>query len=165
MSNNKGVKRNSLSAELNDKEMSSTKKGGKEEFESFDDDLDEEELEDEEDLLDEEEEDEEDEVSASEESNPDEPPKEYRSRSFVVSKSDFKGKEEEYPIWKIDGNSLLQKYIPFKDDSGQILYRSTSVYSGWSINHKDNYYHAPTIVKKQDNNDTIVEFQKSLVKV
>jgi len=121
----------------------------------------EEDLDDEEDI-DEEEEEEEDLGSGSEESNPDDPPKEFKSRSFVVLKSDFK-KGEEYSIWKIDGNSLLQKYIPFEHTDGTTLYKSTSVYSGWAVDHKDNYYPAPVEFKWTDKNDTVVKFLKEQI--
>ncbi|KAL1129186.1 hypothetical protein AAG570_013716 [Ranatra chinensis] len=84
-------------------------------------------------------------------------------RSFVVLKTEF-DQGGDPPIWRIDGNSLLQKYMPFKEPDGTTLYKSTSVYSGWSINSKDSYYPAPVVFKRQQRNDVIIQFERSQVK-
>lgn len=90
--------------------------------------------------------------------------KDFTSGAFVVMKSDFINSTSDPPIWKIDGKALLQKYIPFVQD-GKTLYKNTSVYSGWTINNKDNYYPITVIFKQQSRKEHIVEFQRDLVKV
>lgn len=92
------------------------------------------------------------------------PPKEFTNGAFVVLKTDFDN-EGEPIIWKIDGKALLQKYVPFKDEESQkTLYKNTSVYSGWSINNKDQYYAAPVIFKQQTRKEHIVEFLRNDIK-
>uniref|UniRef100_A0A8D8QTR3 Uncharacterized protein n=1 Tax=Cacopsylla melanoneura TaxID=428564 RepID=A0A8D8QTR3_9HEMI len=123
-------------------------------------DEDEEDLDDEENV-EEEEEEEEDENAGAPGSTP---PKEFTNGAFVVLKTDFEN-EGEPIIWKIDGKALLQKYVPFKDEESQkTLYKNTSVYSGWSINNKDQYYAAPVIFKQQTRKEHIVEFLKNDIK-
>lgn len=123
-------------------------------------DEDEEDLDDEENV-EEEEEEEEDENAGAPGSTP---PKEFTNGAFVVLKTDFEN-EGEPIIWKIDGKALLQKYVPFKDEeSSKTLYKNTSVYSGWSINNKEQYYAAPVIFKQQTRKEHIVEFLKNEIK-
>lgn len=123
-------------------------------------DEDDEDLDDEENV-EEEEEEEEDENAGAPGSTP---PKEFTNGAFVVLKTDFEH-EGEPIIWKIDGKALLQKYVPFKDEEAQkTLYKNTSVYSGWSINNKDQYYAAPVIFKQQTRKEHIVEFLKNDIK-
>ncbi|XP_051163793.1 nucleolin-like [Leptopilina boulardi] len=83
------------------------------------------------------------------------PPKDYTSGAFVVAKSDI-GQSTDPTLWRIDGKALLQKYLPFKDD-GKTLYKSTSTYSGWSVNNKDKYLAAQVTFKVQNRSETIVE--------
>ncbi|VVC43988.1 Hypothetical protein CINCED_3A002347 [Cinara cedri] len=42
-------------------------------------------------------------------------------------------------LWRINGNSLLQKYVPFKNNIGKILYKSVSVYSKWDKDYEHLY--------------------------
>jgi len=67
------------------------------------------------------------------------------------------------PVWKIDGKALLQKYIPFKQDD-KILYKNTSVYSGWGSNVKEQYYSAPVSFLQQTRKEHIIEFFKDKIK-
>lgn len=90
--------------------------------------------------------------------------KDFSSGAFLVLKSDFINSANDPPIWKIDGKALLQKYIPFVQD-GKTLYKNTSVYSGWTINNKNNYYPITVIFKQQSRKEHVVEFQRDLVKV
>ncbi|KAK7604810.1 hypothetical protein V9T40_005996 [Parthenolecanium corni] len=134
----------------------------KKEEEDDDDDLNEEEVEDEElddEEVEEEEEDEEEEETPIEGNT--KSFKEFASGSFVVLKSDFHNSEDP-PIWKIDGKALLQKYAPFEHD-GKTLYKNTSVYSGWTINNKDQYYPATVVFKQQSRKEHVVEFQRDLI--
>ncbi|XP_012274415.1 nucleolin [Orussus abietinus] len=83
------------------------------------------------------------------------PPKDYTSGAFVVAKADL-GANSDPTLWRIDGKALLQKYLPFKED-GKTLYKSTSTYSGWSVNNKDKYLAAQVTFKVQNRSETIVE--------
>ncbi|KAK0162993.1 hypothetical protein PV327_006711 [Microctonus hyperodae] len=83
------------------------------------------------------------------------PPKDYTSGAFVVAKADVGGNNDP-TLWRIDGKALLQKYLPFKTE-GKTLYKSTSTYSGWSVNNKDKYLAAQVTFKVQNRNETIVE--------
>ncbi|XP_034249577.1 uncharacterized protein LOC117650328 isoform X2 [Thrips palmi] len=90
-------------------------------------------------------------------------PNEFSSGSFVVIKSDFHSTTTP-AIWKIDGKALLQKYVHF-DQDGQIMYKNTSTYSGWTLSNKDQYYPAAVEVKSQKRNETIVKFKRELITV
>ncbi|KAJ8686878.1 hypothetical protein QAD02_022672 [Eretmocerus hayati] len=83
------------------------------------------------------------------------PPKDFTSGAFVVAKADITG-DKDPTLWRIDGKALLQKYLPFKED-GKTLYKSTSTYSGWSVNNKDKYIAAQVTFKLQSRQETIVE--------
>uniref|UniRef100_A0A1B6L7U3 Uncharacterized protein n=1 Tax=Graphocephala atropunctata TaxID=36148 RepID=A0A1B6L7U3_9HEMI len=89
--------------------------------------------------------------------------KDFTSGAFVVLKSDATNLEADPPLWKIDGKALLQKYIPFQQD-GKTLYKNTSVYSGWTINNKDNYFPVSVIFKQQTRKEHIVEFHRDQIK-
>lgn len=137
-------------------------RGKSKEEEDEEEDLNEEEVEDEE--LDDEEEEEEDEEEEEENNTTDgniKTPKEYSNGAFVVLKTDFNNTDDP-PIWRIDGKSLLQKYVPFEQD-GKMLYKNTSVYSGWTLNNKDQYYPATVVFKQQTRKEHIVEFQRDLI--
>ncbi|KAG7199352.1 hypothetical protein KM043_018196 [Ampulex compressa] len=84
-----------------------------------------------------------------------ETPKDYTSGAFVVAKADIGGNTDP-TLWRIDGKALLQKFLPFKED-GKTLYKSTSTYSGWSVNTKDKYLAAQVTFKVQSRTETIVE--------
>ncbi|XP_060863127.1 ABC transporter F family member 4-like [Metopolophium dirhodum] len=90
------------------------------------------------------------------------PAKKFTSGAFVVLKTDMIGKGNP-PVWKIDGKALLQKYIPFKQD-GKVLYKNTSVYSGWGSNVKEQYYSAPVSFIQQTRKEHIIEFYKDKIK-
>ncbi|NP_001232947.1 uncharacterized protein LOC100168217 [Acyrthosiphon pisum] len=90
------------------------------------------------------------------------PAKKFTSGAFVVLKTDMIGKGNP-PVWKIDGKALLQKYIPFKQD-GKVLYKNTSVYSGWGSNVKEQYYSAPISFIQQTRKEHIIEFYKDKIK-
>lgn len=115
--------------------------------------------------LDDEEEDDEDVDEEEEELNQGpnaKPAKKFTSGAFVVLKTDMIGKGNP-PVWKIDGKALLQKYIPFKQDN-KILYKNTSVYSGWGTNVKEQYYSAPVSFIQQTRKEHIIEFYKDKIK-
>ncbi|XP_015369166.1 PREDICTED: ABC transporter F family member 4-like isoform X2 [Diuraphis noxia] len=128
-----------------------------EEDEDIDDDEEEEEEEEEED--DEDVEEEEEELNQGPNAKP---AKKFTSGAFVVLKTDMIGKGNP-PVWKIDGKALLQKYIPFKQD-GKVLYKNTSVYSGWGSNVKEQYYSAPISFIQQTRKEHIIEFYKDKIK-
>ncbi|VVC39362.1 Hypothetical protein CINCED_3A016113 [Cinara cedri] len=90
------------------------------------------------------------------------PAKKFTSGAFVVLKTDMIVKGNP-PVWKIDGKALLQKYVPFKQD-GKVLYKNTSVYSGWGSNVKDQYYSAPVTFIQQTRKEHIIEFFKDKIK-
>lgn len=102
-----------------------------------------------------EEEDEEDSDDNSFNESSGETPKDFTSGAFVVAKGDIGGNTEP-TLWRIDGKALLQKFLPFKED-GKTLYKSTSTYSGWSVNNKDKYLAAQVTFKVQSRIETIVE--------
>lgn len=87
----------------------------------------------------------------------------YNIGSFVVLKEDYDNGGDP-PIWKIDSNSLLQKFVPFEED-GLTLYKNTAVYSGWSLTARTKYYRISVINKSKSYNrkDLIVQFRKDLV--
>lgn len=90
--------------------------------------------------------------------------KEFTSGAFVVLKTDAANLETDPPLWKIDGKALLQKYIPFEME-GKTFYKNTSVYSGWTINNKDNYYPVSVIFKQQTRKEHVVEFHRDQIKL
>jgi len=81
--------------------------------------------------------------------------------AFVVLKADIKSGAD-LPLWKIDGKALLQKFLPFEQD-GKKLYKSTSTYSGWTQNNRDQYASAPVTFVVQSKKETIVEFLRDQV--
>ncbi|XP_012252997.1 NAD-dependent protein deacetylase HST1-like [Athalia rosae] len=83
------------------------------------------------------------------------PPKDYTSGAFVVAKADITG-DTDPTLWRIDGKALLQKYLPIKEDD-KTVYKSTSTYSGWSVNNKDKYLAAQVTFKVQNRHETVVE--------
>ncbi|XP_058796205.1 nucleolin-like isoform X2 [Phymastichus coffea] len=83
------------------------------------------------------------------------PPKDFTSGAFVVAKADITG-DKDPTLWRIDGKALLQKYLPYKEE-GKTLYKSTSTYSGWSVNNKDKYVAAKVTFKVQSRQETVVE--------
>ncbi len=89
---------------------------------------------------------------------------EYNLGAFVVMKTDYNS-ERDPPLWKIDSNSLLQKFEPFEQD-GAILYKSKSVYSGWSQSSRSQYYKVSVVIRgKQINRkECIVQFLRDSVK-
>jgi len=91
------------------------------------------------------------------------PAKKFTSGAFVVLKTDMIGSKGNPPVWKIDGKALLQKYIPFKQD-GKVLYKNTSIYSGWGSNVKEQYYSAPVSFIQQTRKEHIIEFYKDKIK-
>lgn len=72
---------------------------------------------------------------------------------------------EDPPIWKIDSSSLLQKFIPFKQDN-ILLYKSTAVYSGWSASSEALYDKVPVMIKNRSLNqkEFIVQLKQELVR-
>lgn len=89
------------------------------------------------------------------------PPKEYSTGSFVVLKTDFHASTTP-PLWRIDGKALLQKYIHV-DRDGQIAYKNTSTYSGWTLNNRDQYYPATVEYISQTRKDIFVKFKRELI--
>ncbi|KAK7791246.1 hypothetical protein R5R35_000976 [Gryllus longicercus] len=79
----------------------------------------------------------------------------FKSGEFVVMKSDLK--EENPPIWRIDGKTLLQKYESFQEN-GKTLYRNISTYSGWTSQNKHVYQQVRVKFRVQNRMETIVEF-------
>ncbi|XP_077290213.1 uncharacterized protein LOC143914008 isoform X1 [Arctopsyche grandis] len=87
-------------------------------------------------------------------------PKHYHSGNFVLLKSDVKwdggavtSKLEDLFLWKIDGKALLQKYVPMASN-GKTLHKCTCVYSGWNVDHRENYYPITEILDKNPKTDT-----------
>jgi len=90
--------------------------------------------------------------------------KDFTSGAFVILKTDAANMEQDPPLWKIDGKALLQKYVPFQQE-GRTYYKNTSVYSGWTINNKDNYFPVSVIFKQQTRKEHIVEFHRDQIKL
>lgn len=116
-----------------------------------------------------------------------------QSGSFVISKEDLEvakknknkniSEVDKYPnLWRIDGKALLQKYLPFQDKSGKILYKSTTTvsalfyiytiftnldvihkdfirfqYSGWQISNKHKYVSLNVSLKSENRQEAIAE--------
>ncbi|XP_077282742.1 uncharacterized protein LOC143908809 isoform X1 [Temnothorax americanus] len=78
------------------------------------------------------------------------------SGEFVVIKTDL-DEEEDPPLWRIDGKTLLQKYQPFKS-SGKTLYRNIPTYSAWVSQNRHIYQQVPVKFWQQGKTETIVEF-------
>uniref|UniRef100_A0A0N5A9R3 DUF4211 domain-containing protein n=1 Tax=Syphacia muris TaxID=451379 RepID=A0A0N5A9R3_9BILA len=80
--------------------------------------------------------------------------------TFVVSKTDIL--KENCPLWRVDSQSLLQKYIPIKCDNG-FVYKSISTYSGWCEQISDGYLIVKVKYIKHSRAETIVEPEVPLV--
>lgn len=112
--------------------------------------------------------DEEESVSDEEDSDDDseaedsEIPAEFKSGRFVLLKSDFDNKEENYPLWKIDGKSLLQKFDKFMHNNEE-LYKGTTIYAGWSKAIIDTYYPINVEYKTLENGESTVKFDPSQI--
>ncbi|XP_012054111.1 PREDICTED: LOW QUALITY PROTEIN: uncharacterized protein LOC105617149 [Atta cephalotes] len=78
------------------------------------------------------------------------------SGEFVVIKTDL-NEEEDPPLWRIDGKTLLQKYQPFKSN-GKTLYRNIPTYSAWVSQNRHIYRQVPVKFWQQGKTETIVEF-------
>uniref|UniRef100_A0A069DQR3 Putative histone deacetylase 2c n=1 Tax=Panstrongylus megistus TaxID=65343 RepID=A0A069DQR3_9HEMI len=114
--------------------------------------------EDEEESVDEEEEEEDSETDVA-----DTPP-EYRSGCFVVLKTDFDNNKGDYPLWKIDGKSLLQKYDRYKNKGKDFFYKSTTIYAGWSKAVVDTYYPIKVESVKIGGQENAVRFDPTQIK-
>ncbi|KYM91850.1 Glutamine and serine-rich protein 1 [Atta colombica] len=80
----------------------------------------------------------------------------FKSGEFVVIKTDL-NEEEDPPLWRIDGKTLLQKYQPFKSN-GKTLYRNIPTYSAWVSQNRHIYRQVPVKFWQQGKTETIVEF-------
>ncbi|XP_036149178.1 uncharacterized protein LOC105833851 isoform X4 [Monomorium pharaonis] len=78
------------------------------------------------------------------------------SGEFVVIKTDL-DEEEDPPLWRIDGKTLLQKYQPFKSN-GKTLYKNIPTYSAWVSQNRHIYQQVPVKFWQQGKTETIVEF-------
>lgn len=74
--------------------------------------------------------------------------------TFVVSKADVL--KENCPLWRVDSQSLLQKYVPIKCDQ-RLFYKSISTYSGWCDQISDGYLIVKVQYIKHSRAETIVE--------
>lgn len=89
-------------------------------------------------------------------------PAEFKSGRFVLLKTDFDNKEENYPLWKIDGKSLLQKFDKFMHNNEE-LYKGTTIYAGWSKAIIDTYYPIIVEFKTLENGESTVKFDPSQI--
>ncbi|KAL0102791.1 hypothetical protein PUN28_018229 [Cardiocondyla obscurior] len=80
----------------------------------------------------------------------------FKSGEFVVIKTDL-DEEEDPPLWRIDGKTLLQKYQPFKSN-GKTLYRNIPTYSAWVSQNRHIYQQVPVKFWQHGKTETIVEF-------
>ncbi|XP_046394301.1 uncharacterized protein LOC124162020 [Ischnura elegans] len=84
----------------------------------------------------------------------------FQSGKFIALKTDLEEKEDP-TIWRVDGKSLLQKYEPFRAESGNTCYRNVSTYSGWGPKSHFQYQEIPVKFIKLDRVETIVEIIKA----
>lgn len=108
---------------------------------------------------------EEDEEGDGEESEGDtaDTPLEFRSGCFVVLKSDIDNNEEDYPVWKIDGKSLLQKFDRFTHGD-EALFKGTTIYAGWSKTVLNTYYPIKVEFKRVEGVEAAVKFDPTQIK-
>lgn len=72
---------------------------------------------------------------------------------FVVAKEDVW--KEDCPLWKIDSQNLLQKYVPCDENPG--CYTNTPNFTGWCDELADLYIIIHVEVLKQTRAETIVK--------
>lgn len=85
------------------------------------------------------------------------------NKDFYVRKSDLR-LEENPALWRIDGDVLLQKFVPFEDEGGKILYKNTSIYCGWTPRERKKYLRVPVTYVEMTKQSIIVEFNLDEIK-
>lgn len=83
----------------------------------------------------------------------------FTTGEFVVNKKDInnEGKNKPKCIWRVDGKSLLQKFLPFEEND-ETLYKSTYTYTGWCSSDKEDYITIKTSKIVKTDVQIIVQF-------
>lgn len=84
----------------------------------------------------------------------------FRTGDFVILRDDLDG--DKAPIWRFDSKSLLQRYNPTNDATGDTLYKAANLFSGYITTNRNRYLSvAVRIVAMDGNNVSVVKICKT----
>ena len=88
------------------------------------------------------------------------PDADYRPGDFVVLREETN--QDQAPIWRFDSKTLLQRFnVSGKDDSGETLYKSANLFSGYIASNRQRYLSVAVKFVSSEGNATVVKVIQS----